>query len=70
MVDADLIIMGTNGSPKGRIKRFIGSNAERVVRLSKCPVMTIKGDTIKGKCENIILPLDTEKKPRKRLHTH
>ena len=41
MVDADLIIMGTDGSPKGIIKRFIGSNAERVVRLSKCPVMTI-----------------------------
>ena len=27
MVDADLIIMGTDGSPKGIIKRFIGSNA-------------------------------------------
>ena len=67
MVDADLIIMGTNGSPKGRIKRFIGSNAERVVRLSKCPVMTIKGDTIKGKCENIILPLDTEKETKEKV---
>ena len=67
MVDADLIIMGTNGSPQGRIKRFIGSNAERVVRLSKCPVMTIKGDTIKGKCKNIILPVDTEKETKEKV---
>ena len=69
MVDADLIIMGTDGSPKGIIKRFIGSNAERVVRISKCPVMTIKGDTIKGKCNNIILPLDTEKETKEKV-TH
>jgi len=69
MVDADLIIMGTDGSPKERIKRFIGSNAERVVRVSKCPVMTIKGDTIKGKCNNIILPLDTEKETKEKV-TH
>ena len=67
MIDADLIIMGTNGSPKGRIKRFIGSNAERVVRLSKCPVMTIKGATIKGACKNIILPLDTEKETKEKV---
>ncbi len=67
MVDADLIIMGTNGSPEGRIKRFIGSNAERVVRLSKCPVMTIKGNTIKAKCKNIILPIDTEKESKEKV---
>ena len=67
MIDADLIIMGTNGSPKGRIKRFIGSNAVRVVRLSKCPVMTIKGATIKGACKNIILPLDTEKETKEKV---
>ena len=67
MIDADLIIMGTNGSPKGRIKRFIGSNAERVVRLSKCPVMTIKGASIKGACKNIILPLDTEKETKEKV---
>ena len=67
MIDADLIIMGSTGSPKGRIKRFIGSNAERVVRLSKCPVMTIKGSTIKGSCKNIILPLDTEKETKEKV---
>ena len=28
MINANLIVMGTNGSPKGVIKKFIGSNAE------------------------------------------
>ena len=31
MISADLIVMGTNGSPKGIAKKFIGSN-EKVVR--------------------------------------
>ena len=26
MIDANLIVMGTNGSPKGAIRKFIGSN--------------------------------------------
>ena len=29
MINANLIVMGTNGSPKGVIKKFIGSNAEK-----------------------------------------
>ena len=67
MIAADLIIMGTTGSPKDRIKRFMGSNAERVVRLAKCPVITIKGATIKGACNSIILPLDTEKETKEKV---
>ncbi|MFM2135962.1 MAG: hypothetical protein RL021_1362, partial [Bacteroidota bacterium] len=35
------IIMGTNGSTG--LKRFIGSNALRVIREAPCPVITIKG---------------------------
>ena len=67
MIGADLIIMGTTGSPKEKIKRFMGSNAERVIRLAKCPVMTIKGATIKGACRNIILPLDLEKETKEKV---
>ena len=29
MISADLIVMGTNGSPKGIIKKFIGSNKKK-----------------------------------------
>ena len=67
MISTDLIVMGTTGSPKEGFKRFIGSNAERVVRLAQCPVITIKGQNLKNGCKNIILPLDLEKETREKI---
>jgi len=66
MISADLIVMGTNGS-QGRSSKIIGSNAEKVVRLSKCPVITIKGKNHRDGCENIILPLDLEKETKEKV---
>jgi len=66
MISADLIVMGTNGS-QGRSSQIIGSNAEKVVRLSKCPVITIKGKDHRVGCENIILPLDLEKETKEKV---
>jgi len=66
MISADLIVMGTNGSQR-RSRKFIGSNAEKVVRLSKCPVITIKGKDHRDGCENIILPLDLEKQTKEKV---
>lgn len=37
----DLLVMGTSGS-EGIDEMFVGSNAERVVRLAKCPVITLR----------------------------
>ncbi|MAR21766.1 MAG: hypothetical protein CMD25_07490 [Flavobacteriales bacterium] len=67
MISTDLIVMGTTGSPKEGFKKFIGSNAERVVRLAQCPVITIKGQNLKNGCKNIILPLDLEKETREKI---
>ena len=66
MLSADLIVMGTNGTPQEVMKRVIGSNAERVVRSAHCPVITIKGKDHKNGCENIILPLDLEKQTKEK----
>jgi nucleotide-binding universal stress UspA family protein len=66
MISADLIIMGTNGT-NGGMKKLIGSNAERVVRLAHCPVITIKGKNHRDDCENIILPLDLEKQTKEKV---
>ena len=41
--DIDLIVMGTHGR-RGPKRLFIGSTAERVVRLSNCPVLTLRSD--------------------------
>lgn len=38
--DIDLVVMGTKGA-SGLKEFFIGSNAEKVVRLAKCPVITM-----------------------------
>ena len=67
MISTDLIVMGTTGSPKEGFKKFIGSNAERVVRLAQCPVITIKGQNLRNGCQNIILPLDLEKETREKI---
>ena len=57
IIDADLVIMGTNGKPQNFRKRFIGSNAYRVVTLVQPPVITVKGvRNIEG-IKTIIFPL-------------
>ena len=66
MISADLIVMGTNGSTM-MIKKLMGSNAERVVRLAHCPVITIKGKDHRVGCKNIILPLDLEKQTKEKV---
>jgi nucleotide-binding universal stress UspA family protein len=66
-IDAKLIIMGTNGAKKGLKKRFIGSNAFKVVRDAECPVITIKGQNIRKGCKNILLPIDLSKESREKV---
>jgi nucleotide-binding universal stress UspA family protein len=40
---SDLIVLGTHGRT-GMAHAFIGSVAERVLRLAHCPVITVRGD--------------------------
>ncbi|XQP85397.1 MAG: universal stress protein [Candidatus Pollutiaquabacter aromativorans] len=61
-----LIIMGTNGSVG--FKRFIGSNALRVIREASCPVITIKGKKHRAGCKHIVLPLDLQKETKEKVH--
>ncbi len=58
--DIDLIVMGTHGR-RGPARVFLGSVAEEVVRLSACPVLTLRksdeapsGDAI----ETVLVPVD------------
>jgi nucleotide-binding universal stress UspA family protein len=39
---ADLIVMGTHGRG-GLAKLFVGSVAERVIAMARCPVLTVRG---------------------------
>lgn len=66
LINATMIVMGTHGDDVKR-KRFIGSNALRVVRESSVPVITIKGKHHRKGCKNIVLPLDLSKETREKV---
>ncbi len=57
LIDANLVVMGTNGKPQNIKTRLIGSNAFRTVTLVKPPVVTIKGVRMIDKVKTIIFPL-------------
>jgi len=58
-VDADLIVLGTQGL-SGLKHLLIGSTAEYVVRRSACPVLTVHPSdrVLEGSIETVILPTD------------
>ena len=60
-----LILMGTNG--RSGIRKFIGSNALRVIRESKCPVITIRGKKHRAGCKHILLPLDLSEETKEKV---
>ncbi len=57
--NADLVVMGTKGSD-GVDELLIGSNAEKVVRHSPCPVITIKEATHLSQMKNIVVASNFE----------
>lgn len=66
VINAQFIVMGTAGADSIK-KKFIGSNALRVVRESHKPVITIKGKHHRKGCQNIILPLDLTKETKEKV---
>jgi nucleotide-binding universal stress UspA family protein len=51
--NVDLVVMGTTGRSKLE-EMIIGSNTEKVIRHSNCPVLTIHGKTGKNEFKNIV----------------
>jgi nucleotide-binding universal stress UspA family protein len=65
----DLIVMPTHGAGAiGNLERFVlGSNAYRVVHISKAPVITLREAKEKVVFENIVLPLDMTKETKQKV---
>ena len=57
-INADLIVMGSKGT-SGLEESLIGSNAERMVRTSTCPVLILKNEA-SSNIENIVFASDFE----------
>lgn len=51
--DVDLVVMGTLGHSKLE-EMIIGSNTEKVIRYSSCPVLTVHGEPGKKEFKNIV----------------
>jgi nucleotide-binding universal stress UspA family protein len=58
-LNADLVIMGTNGS-SGFMERISGSEAQHVVRQLNVPVLTVRPGTSINELKNILLVADFE----------
>jgi len=56
-IEADLVIMGSKGS-SGLEEILIGSNTEKVVRNSECPVITVKGQVSSSSIKKIVFASD------------
>lgn len=65
-IDAKFIIMGTHGTV-GIKKKFLGSNASRVIKEAFCPVITIKGKEHHYGCKKIVLPLDLSRETKEKV---
>ena len=55
----ELVVMGTQGA-SGLRELLIGSNAERIVRRSSCPVITVRGYEKLKNIRNIVFPNSLE----------
>ncbi|MBK9399570.1 MAG: universal stress protein [Bacteroidetes bacterium] len=65
-INASFIVMGTSGETTLK-KKFIGSNAIRVISDAPCPVITIKGKKHRSGCNTILLPLDLSKETKEKV---
>lgn len=66
-LNVKFLIVGTTGNQDSKFK-VIGSNSLRIIRDSKCPVITIKGKHHREGCRNIVLPIDLTKETREKVN--
>lgn len=66
-IKADLVVMGSKGS-SGLEELLIGSNTEKVVRHSKCPVITVKKPVQSEDIKNIVFASDFSENSKKVIH--
>ena len=67
-INAVMIVMGTNGGTDSIKKKFIGSNAIRVINEAHCPVISIRGKQHRDGCKRIVMPLDLSLESRDKVN--
>jgi nucleotide-binding universal stress UspA family protein len=66
---SDFIVMGTRSTnpSDNHQKPMVGRNTSRVIRMSKCPVITIGGNQLPLNGNSVLLPLDLTKITRQKI---
>ncbi|REE02059.1 universal stress protein [Marinoscillum furvescens] len=59
----ELVVMGTSGA-SGAEEFFVGSNAERMVRYAKCPVITLNGPASTDGINDIVMASNFQEVPK------
>ena len=54
----DFIITGSKGIEKGFLKQLLGSNAQKIIRKARVPVLIVKEDTVTFPFKNIVFVSD------------
>ena len=67
MLAPELLVMSTNGAPQDMSKRFLGSNAYRVAREVKDPVVTVHGEVPVRPIKKIVFPFMLDRKSREKV---
>jgi len=69
-IQAQFIIMGTHSQPElpGNTVGALGANSSRILRSTKCPVITINARHHFDGCRNILLPLDLTTESRQKVN--
>jgi len=67
-IKAKMIVVGTTGSAN-MMQKIIGSNALKLINEAKCPVVTLKNELPRDRCDNIIVPLDLSKETGRKVKT-
>lgn len=63
----EFIVMGTHSKIQPDQKPMVGRNTSRVIRMSKCPVITIGGNQLPLNGKSVLLPLDLTKITRQKI---
>jgi nucleotide-binding universal stress UspA family protein len=68
-IQAQFIIMGTHSQPElpGNKAGVLGANSSRVLRSTKCPVVTVNARHHFNGCRSILLPLDLTAESRQKV---
>jgi len=69
-IEAQFIVMGLHSQPEppGNKAGVMGANSSRVLRSTKCPVITINAKHHYAGCRNILLPLDLTRESRQKVN--